>query len=119
MSFFLSGIPFSFILFYSISYPDEERRLNISTELIFKLIDLLRREDPSSESRVDLAMGLYGVIDSRNVATSLDEQTLNKIILSLHPLVAVSPDYSRPNFNRKCLKRTAAWLVAVLGPEFD
>jgi hypothetical protein len=83
-----------------INILNEDRRLSISNDLIMKLIDLLKQEELSSESRVDLAMGLYSVMDSKNVVTSLNGQLLNQIIIKLFPLVAVSPDYSKPNFNR-------------------
>jgi len=80
---------------------DRERMYNIGPELMKNLLTLLRREDPSSDSRVDLAMGLHGVMDS-GVVGQLEStgQDLESVLTLLHPLVAVPPDYTRPNFNR-------------------
>jgi hypothetical protein len=64
-----------------------------------KLLDLLKREDTASDSRVDLAMGLHGVMVAV-AASSLGDPVLQQIIMSLHPMVATSPNYERPNFNR-------------------
>jgi hypothetical protein len=76
-----------------------DRRKEMGPDLMVKLLDLLRREDPASESRVDLAMGLHGVMVAV-AAPSLGDPVLQQLIISLHPMVATSPNYERPNFNR-------------------
>ena len=77
--------------------PDQAKEMG--PELMVKLLDLLKREDPASDSRVDLAMGLHGVMVAV-AASSLGDPVLQQIIMSLHPMVATSPNYERPNFNR-------------------
>ena len=82
---------------------DQERMSSMGPELMIRLLNLLKREDPSSDSRVDLAMGLHGVMNAGAVKLleqNSNGQVLNNVVNLLLPLVAVVPDYGRPNFNR-------------------